>query len=293
MDHHDKSVSSQAADLNNSVYIINAGKNKIKSEIKTTPSRPKLDVNRLRDLNNGLPNLYDRMKRFKFVRSNSESMMISQFNELIKIYEHWASNLFGRLSFDTIIDKIQNLGDKKEVKSFMQSMRSSISRADDAQDDKHEVDNSECDGSDDVDSESQEDNNLSIIKKPLDSDVLIESLDSERMALPANDQYNAMSKIGASFENGLISESQPHASTYRENEMYHVNDHGNDVHMTIGTSFDESCLIEPQEQRRFGLSSSILVKKRRTDDIIETKADLMKNLFEDDVSSIDDEDYIM
>lgn len=81
--------------------------------------QPKLNPARLMGPR-GIAVLEDTFKDFEFHGKGFEK---SDLNQLMKRLEHWAHRLFPKFTFDDCLQKIENLGHKKEVKTYVKRVR--------------------------------------------------------------------------------------------------------------------------------------------------------------------------
>ncbi|RWR99565.1 Protein TIPIN like protein-like protein, partial [Dinothrombium tinctorium] len=92
-------------------------KPKIRRVVKNP--RPKLDVFRLKSERGlvALPKLFAKMK---FKGSGHEK---DDLNRIMAVFEHWAHRLMPNMSFDDFIEKVETLGTKRQMQTFMTKMR--------------------------------------------------------------------------------------------------------------------------------------------------------------------------
>ncbi|KFW80312.1 TIMELESS-interacting protein, partial [Manacus vitellinus] len=81
--------------------------------------RPKLDAQRLTS-ERGLPALRHMFDNVKFKGKGHEA---EDLKTLIQHMEHWAHRLFPKLQFEDFIDRVENLGNKKEVQTCLKRIR--------------------------------------------------------------------------------------------------------------------------------------------------------------------------
>ncbi|KAJ7403689.1 TIMELESS-interacting protein [Pitangus sulphuratus] len=81
--------------------------------------RPKLDAQRLTS-DRGLPALRHIFDNVKFKGKGHEA---EDLKTLIQHMEHWAHRLFPQLQFEDFIDRVENLGNKKEVQTCLKRIR--------------------------------------------------------------------------------------------------------------------------------------------------------------------------
>ncbi|NWQ68282.1 TIPIN protein, partial [Neopipo cinnamomea] len=81
--------------------------------------RPKLDAQRLTS-DRGLPALRHVFDNVKFKGKGHEA---EDLKTLIQHMEHWAHRLFPQLQFEEFIDRVENLGNKKEVQTCLKRIR--------------------------------------------------------------------------------------------------------------------------------------------------------------------------
>ncbi|NWS19086.1 TIPIN protein, partial [Pachyramphus minor] len=81
--------------------------------------RPKLDAQRLTS-ERGLPALRHMFDHVKFKGKGHEA---EDLKTLIQHMEHWAHRLFPQLQFEDFIDRVENLGNKKEVQTCLKRIR--------------------------------------------------------------------------------------------------------------------------------------------------------------------------
>ncbi|NXM35019.1 TIPIN protein, partial [Oxyruncus cristatus] len=81
--------------------------------------RPKLDAQRLTS-ERGLPALRHMFDNVKFKGKGHEA---EDLKTLIQHMEHWAHRLFPQLQFEDFIDRVENLGNKKEVQTCLKRIR--------------------------------------------------------------------------------------------------------------------------------------------------------------------------
>uniref|UniRef100_A0A8C3KZC1 TIMELESS-interacting protein n=1 Tax=Chrysolophus pictus TaxID=9089 RepID=A0A8C3KZC1_CHRPC len=82
-------------------------------------SIPKLDANRLVS-ERGLPALRHMFDSVKFKGKGHEA---EDLKTLLRHMEHWAHRLFPKLQFDDFIDRVESLGNKKEVQTCLKRIR--------------------------------------------------------------------------------------------------------------------------------------------------------------------------
>lgn len=80
---------------------------------------PKLDATRLTS-ERGLPALRHVFDKTKFKGKGHEA---EDLKTLIRHMEHWAHRLFPKLQFEDFIDRVENLGNKKEVQTCLKRIR--------------------------------------------------------------------------------------------------------------------------------------------------------------------------
>ncbi|XP_041535448.1 TIMELESS-interacting protein [Microtus oregoni] len=80
---------------------------------------PKLDATRLTS-ERGLPALRHMFDKIKFKGKGHEA---EDLKTLIRHMEHWAHRLFPKLQFEDFIDRVENLGNKKEVQTCLKRIR--------------------------------------------------------------------------------------------------------------------------------------------------------------------------
>ncbi|XP_036049808.1 TIMELESS-interacting protein isoform X1 [Onychomys torridus] len=80
---------------------------------------PKLDATRLTS-ERGLPALRHVFANTKFKGKGHEA---EDLKTLIRHMEHWAHRLFPKLQFEDFIDRVENLGNKKEVQTCLKRIR--------------------------------------------------------------------------------------------------------------------------------------------------------------------------
>ncbi|NXS33329.1 TIPIN protein, partial [Pomatostomus ruficeps] len=81
--------------------------------------RPKLDAQRLIS-ERGLPALRHLFDNVKFKGKGHEA---EDLKTLIQHMEHWAHRLFPKLQFEDFIDRVESLGNKKEVQTCLKRIR--------------------------------------------------------------------------------------------------------------------------------------------------------------------------
>ncbi|NWI90503.1 TIPIN protein, partial [Pitta sordida] len=81
--------------------------------------RPKLDAHRLTS-ERGLPALRHMFDNVKFKGKGHEA---EDLKTLIQHMEHWAHRLFPKLQFEDFIDRVETLGNKKEVQTCLKRIR--------------------------------------------------------------------------------------------------------------------------------------------------------------------------
>ncbi|NXP29045.1 TIPIN protein, partial [Scytalopus superciliaris] len=81
--------------------------------------RPKLDAQRLTS-ERGLPALRHMFDNVKFKGKGHEA---EDLKTLIQHMEHWAHRLFPKLQFEDFIDKVESLGNKREVQTCLKRIR--------------------------------------------------------------------------------------------------------------------------------------------------------------------------
>ncbi|NXM76062.1 TIPIN protein, partial [Serilophus lunatus] len=81
--------------------------------------RPKLDAHRLIS-ERGLPALRHMFDNVKFKGKGHEA---EDLKTLIQHMEHWAHRLFPKLQFEDFIDRVESLGNKKEVQTCLKRIR--------------------------------------------------------------------------------------------------------------------------------------------------------------------------
>ncbi|CAH8432102.1 unnamed protein product [Schistosoma turkestanicum] len=84
--------------------------------------RPKLDPQRLLS-NKGLPALLEDFKKVKFRGKGYE---FQDLNRLLFVYEAWSNRLVPRMSFDEVIDRLENVGSKREIRVALHRLRNGI-----------------------------------------------------------------------------------------------------------------------------------------------------------------------
>ncbi|XP_052044009.1 TIMELESS-interacting protein [Apodemus sylvaticus] len=95
------------------------------SGVRVPPKRtvkrnlPKLDATRLTS-ERGLPALRHVFDKTKFKGKGHEA---EDLKTLIRHMEHWAHRLFPKLQFEDFIDRVENLGNKKEVQTCLKRIR--------------------------------------------------------------------------------------------------------------------------------------------------------------------------
>uniref|UniRef100_A0A8V0YXK8 TIMELESS-interacting protein n=1 Tax=Gallus gallus TaxID=9031 RepID=A0A8V0YXK8_CHICK len=82
-------------------------------------SIPKLDANRLVS-ERGLPALRHMFDNVNFKGKGHEA---EDLKTLLRHMEHWAHRLFPKLQFDDFIDRVESLGNKKEVQTCLKRIR--------------------------------------------------------------------------------------------------------------------------------------------------------------------------
>ncbi|POI25313.1 hypothetical protein CIB84_010937 [Bambusicola thoracicus] len=82
-------------------------------------SIPKLDAHRLVS-ERGLPALRHMFDNVKFKGKGHEA---EDLKTLLRHMEHWAHRLFPKLQFDDFIDRVETLGNKKEVQTCLKRIR--------------------------------------------------------------------------------------------------------------------------------------------------------------------------
>ncbi|NXJ06513.1 TIPIN protein, partial [Odontophorus gujanensis] len=82
-------------------------------------SIPKLDAHRLVS-ERGLPALRHMFDNVKFKGKGHEA---EDLKTLLRHMEHWAHRLFPKLQFDEFIDRVETLGNKKEVQTCLKRIR--------------------------------------------------------------------------------------------------------------------------------------------------------------------------
>ncbi|KAL1790756.1 TIMELESS-interacting protein [Sigmodon hispidus] len=80
---------------------------------------PKLDATRLTS-ERGLPALRHLFDKIKFKGKGHEA---EDLKTLIRHMEHWAHRLFPKLQFEDFIDRVEHLGNKKEVQTCLKRIR--------------------------------------------------------------------------------------------------------------------------------------------------------------------------
>ncbi|KAL7671125.1 hypothetical protein ACOME3_006034 [Neoechinorhynchus agilis] len=96
------------------------------------PKAIKLDADLLISESKGIKNLYERglaINAFKISEDGEtrHGKELDDFVEIMKVYEHWARSLCSRYSFEEVIERVERLGEKKIVKSYMNRFRSGTS----------------------------------------------------------------------------------------------------------------------------------------------------------------------
>ncbi|XP_019389392.1 PREDICTED: TIMELESS-interacting protein [Crocodylus porosus] len=81
--------------------------------------KPKLDAQRLIS-ERGLPALRHLFDSVKFKGKGHE---VEDLDTLMRRMEHWAHRLYPKLPFDDFIDKVESLGNKKEVQTCLKRIR--------------------------------------------------------------------------------------------------------------------------------------------------------------------------
>ncbi|CAI2723135.1 unnamed protein product [Schistosoma spindalis] len=84
--------------------------------------RPKLDPQRLLS-NKGLPALLEDFKKVKFRGKGYE---FQDLNKLLFVYEAWSHRLVPRMSFPEVIDRLENVGSKREIRVALHRLRNGI-----------------------------------------------------------------------------------------------------------------------------------------------------------------------
>ncbi|CAH8490636.1 unnamed protein product [Schistosoma rodhaini] len=84
--------------------------------------RPKLDPQRLLS-NKGLPALLEDFKKVKFRGKGYE---FQDLNKLLFVYEAWSHRLVPRMSFSEVIDRLENVGSKREIRVALHRLRNGI-----------------------------------------------------------------------------------------------------------------------------------------------------------------------
>ncbi|NXA50117.1 TIPIN protein, partial [Nothocercus julius] len=106
----DDNQQSQAKDKDSSVTMRRAVRRPI----------PKLDAQRLLISERGLPALRHMFDNIKFKGKGHEA---EDLKTLMRHMEHWAHRLFPKLQFDDFIDRVESLGNKKEVQTCLKRIR--------------------------------------------------------------------------------------------------------------------------------------------------------------------------
>ncbi|NXD08039.1 TIPIN protein, partial [Nothocercus nigrocapillus] len=106
----DDNQQSQAKDKDSSVTTRRAVRRPI----------PKLDAQRLLISERGLPALRHMFDNTKFKGKGHEA---EDLKTLMRHMEHWAHRLFPKLQFDDFIDRVESLGNKKEVQTCLKRIR--------------------------------------------------------------------------------------------------------------------------------------------------------------------------
>ncbi|NXO84470.1 TIPIN protein, partial [Sitta europaea] len=83
--------------------------------------RPKLDAQRLIS-ERGLPALRHMFDNVKF-KGKGHEVRPEDLKTLIQHMEHWAHRLFPKLQFEDFIDRVESLGNKKEVQTCLKRIR--------------------------------------------------------------------------------------------------------------------------------------------------------------------------
>ncbi|NWY05871.1 TIPIN protein, partial [Nothoprocta ornata] len=81
---------------------------------------PKLDAQRLLISERGLPALRHMFDNTKFKGKGHEA---EDLKTLMRHMEHWAHRLYPKLQFDDFIDRVESLGNKKEVQTCLKRIR--------------------------------------------------------------------------------------------------------------------------------------------------------------------------
>ncbi|CAH8430259.1 unnamed protein product [Heterobilharzia americana] len=84
--------------------------------------RPKLDPQRLLS-NKGLPALLEDFKKVKFRGKGHE---FQDLDKLLFIYEAWANRLVPRLNFSEVVERLENVGNKREIRVALHRLRDGI-----------------------------------------------------------------------------------------------------------------------------------------------------------------------
>lgn len=93
--------------------------NRKKAKKPVLNPRPKLDTDLLLDDDKGLPQLLRMTSSITF-KGGQE---LKSMKRTLAVTELWAHRLFSRLTFDDFIDKCDNLGHKRAIKSHLRKTR--------------------------------------------------------------------------------------------------------------------------------------------------------------------------
>ncbi|XP_006819077.1 uncharacterized protein LOC102803732 [Saccoglossus kowalevskii] len=90
--------------------------------------QPKLDANRLIDPERGIPSIPKQFSKLKFKGKGHE---VSDLKVMMQAYEHWAHRLYPKMTFDDVIEKVEQLGHKKPVQVTLTKLRLDMPLTDD------------------------------------------------------------------------------------------------------------------------------------------------------------------
>ena len=95
--------------------------NKVKVKVRRIVSRPRVVLNADKLISNeGIAVLPQIFNDFKFGQKGSE---LKDLNAIMFRYNHWSHRLFPTLTFDDFIEKCEQLGNKRALKTFVAKIR--------------------------------------------------------------------------------------------------------------------------------------------------------------------------
>jgi TIMELESS-interacting protein len=81
--------------------------------------QPKLDANRVC----GQRGLKCLLELFEKIKPKGEGHEFSDLDMIVSKYEYWAHRLFPQMKFIDVIERLEKLGDKREIKSMLNNLR--------------------------------------------------------------------------------------------------------------------------------------------------------------------------